>query len=116
MQFNAQQRAANLSRREDLYRGFIKEASKWYADAYEHDKPEVSNLVNLYALVSTMRVLSSPRVVENADKVVRVIIETYLAANRTFGDVREILDNEAMNPLLDFSNACREDLRERDSA
>jgi hypothetical protein len=113
VQFNGQQRAANLSRRADLYRDFIKEASRWYADAYEHDKPQVSNLVNLYALVSTMRVLSSPRVVENADRVVRVIIETYLATNRSFGEVKEILDNEAMNPLLDFSNACREDLGER---
>ena len=52
-----------------------------------------------------------PPVVENADKVVRAIIETYLAPNRTFRDVREVLDNEAMNPLRDFRNACREELR-----
>jgi len=113
VQFNAQQRAANLNRRADLYRDFIEEASRWYTDAFEHDEPEVSNLVNLYALVSRMRILSSPRVVESADRVVRVIIETYLATNKTFGDVTEVLDNEAMNPLLDFSNACREDLGER---
>ena len=113
VQFNAQQRAANLNRRADLYRDFIEEASRWYTDAFEHDEPEVSNLVNLYALVSRMRILSSPRVVESADRVVRVIIETYLATNKSFGDVTEVLDNEAMNPLLDFSNACREDLGER---
>ena len=113
VQFDAQQRASNLSRRADLYRDFIKEASIWYADAYQHDEPEVSNLVNLYALVSTMRVLSSPRVVENADRVVRIIIETYLATNKGFDEVTEVLDNEAMNPLLDFSNACREDLGAR---
>jgi len=59
-----------------------------------------------------MRVLSSSRVVEAADKAVRMIIETYLAPNRSFRDVREILDNEAMNPLRDFSDACRADLRE----
>jgi hypothetical protein len=110
VQFTAQRRSTDLGRRADLYRDFIKEASKWYADAYEHDTPEVSNLVNLYAMVSTMRVLSSPSVVENADKVVRVIIETYLARNKSFGEVTEILDNESMNPLRDFSNACREDL------
>jgi hypothetical protein len=116
VQFDAQQRAANLSRRSDLYRDFINEASRWYADAYEHDKPEISNLVNLYALVSTMRILSSPKVVENADKVVRMILETYCAANKGFADVKEIMDNEAMNPLLHFSNACREDLGDRNSA
>jgi len=45
-----------------------------------------------------------------------VIIETYLAPNKTFPDVMEILDNEAMNPLRAFSQACREELRGRGSA
>ena len=112
VQFLAQQRAGSLSRREELYKDFIKEASKWYADAYEHDKAEISNLVNLYALVSRMRVMCSSRVVETADKAVRMIIETYLAPNRTFRDVKEILDNEAMDPLREFSDACREELRD----
>jgi len=110
VQFRAQERAANLNRREDLYRNFIREASKWYADAYEHDQPEVSNLIDLYALVSRMRVVSSPEVVHSADKVVRVIIETYLAPNKTFRDVTEIMDNESMDPLRDFSSVCREEL------
>ena len=110
VQFSAQQRVSDQARREELYKSFIEEASKWYADAFVHDKPEVSNLVGLYALVSRMRVLSSPKVVENADRVVRVIIDTYLAPNKTFRDVREVMDNKAMNPLLEFGNACREEL------
>jgi len=114
VQFSVQQRAANLSRRADLYKTFVEEASRWYADAYEHDKAEISNLVGLYALVSRMRILSSPPIVESADKVVRVIIQTYLAPNRTFRDVMEVLDDEAMNPLRDFSIACREELRGND--
>jgi hypothetical protein len=110
VQFSAQVRASQMSRREELYKGFIEEASKWYADAYEHDAPKVSNLVGLYAMVSRMRVLSSPEVVENADKVVRIIIETYLAPNKTFNNVTEILDDKAINPLRTFSMACREEL------
>ena len=113
VQFSAQQRASDLSRRAQLYENFIEEASRLYADAYEHNEAETAKLVNLYALVSKMRVLSSPRIVENADSVVRVIIETYLSPNKTFRDVVEILDNEAMNPLRAFSNACREELRGR---
>ena len=111
VQFRAQQRVSDLSRREDLYKNFIEEASRLYADAFAHDKAEVVNLVSLYALVSRMRVRSSPRIVENADRVVRVIIETYLAPNKTFRDVKEILDNDAMDPLREFSHACREELR-----
>ena len=114
VQFRVQQRASDLSRREELYKDFIEEASRLYADAYAHDQAEVANLVNLYALVSRMRVQSSSRIVETADRVVRVIIETYLAPNKTFRDVKEILDNDAMNPLRDFSNAAREELREGD--
>ena len=114
-QFRAQQLVHEISRREDLYKDFIQGASKLYTDAFEHDKAEVSKLVNLYALISRMRVLSSPAVIEHADRVARVIIETYLAPNKTFGDVREVLDNDAMNPLREFSNACRDELRKHRS-
>jgi hypothetical protein len=109
-QFRAQQLEHDLSRRQDLYKNFIDEASRLYADAYEHDKADASSLVTLYALVSRMRVLSSPRIVHSADRVVRVIIETYLAPNKTFRDVQEILDNDALDPLREFSNACRDEL------
>jgi hypothetical protein len=112
-QFRAARRTSDLDRREELYKAFIEEASKLYADAYEHDQAEVSKLVNLYALVSRMHVLSSPSIVENADRVVRVIIQTYLAPNKTFRDVTEILDKADMNPLREFSIACREELKGR---
>jgi hypothetical protein len=110
VQFRAQQIAHDVSRREALYNGFIEEASRLYADAYEHDVAEVSKLVNVYALVSKMRVQSSSRIIESADGVVRVIIGTYLAPNKTFRDVAEILDDASMNPLKEFSDACREEL------
>jgi hypothetical protein len=110
VQFRAERLSRDLSRREDLYKSFIEEASRLYVDAYEHDNVEVAKLVNLYTLVSRMRILSSAAIVESADRVARVIIETYLGPNKTFRDVTEVLDNDAMNPLRDFSNACREEL------
>src|SRR5262245_17541076 len=79
VEFMTQQRASDLSRREEIYRSFIEEASRLYADAFAHDHAEVSDLVNLYALVSRMRVLSSPAVVAAADSVCGIIIDTYLA-------------------------------------
>jgi hypothetical protein len=50
-------------------------------------------------------------VIESADRVVRTIIQTYLAPNKTFREVTELLDNHAKNPLRDFGNACRRELR-----
>jgi len=113
-QFRAQQRAHDTSAREELYKDFIQEATRLYADAYEHDEADTCKLVNLYSLVSRMRVLSSPQIIEHADGVVRVIIETYLGPNKTFRDALEILNNDAMNPLREFSTACREELRGRE--
>ncbi len=111
VQFSAQERSASRSRRVELYKSFIEEASRRYADAFGHSAADVSTLVNLYSQVSTMRVLSSPAVVESADQVVRTIIETYLAPNKSFRDVTEIVDNESLNPLRGFGDACRRELR-----
>jgi hypothetical protein len=43
--------------------------------------------------------------------VVRVIIDTYLAPNKALRQMKELLQEGAVNPLREFSNACREELR-----
>src|SRR6516165_9503697 len=81
-----QDRANRLSRdkarRQKVYRQFIEEASKLYADALVHDDLQISTLVSAYALISRMRVLSSPPVLQKADAVIRTIIETYFSPTR----------------------------------
>jgi hypothetical protein len=109
-QLRAQQSAQDIEHRQTLYKDFIQESTRLFADAFEHDQAEISKLVNLYALISRMRVLSSPAVVENADKVARLVVETYLAPNRPFRDVRNVLEDHAVDPFLDFSQACRDEL------
>jgi hypothetical protein len=47
------------SRRQSLYKQFINEASKLYADALSHDNSDISALVSLYALIGQMRILSA---------------------------------------------------------
>jgi hypothetical protein len=115
VQFRAERFAQDLSRRQELYKNFVEEATRLYAHAYGHDQAEVSELVTLYALGSRMRVLSSPAIVESADQVVQLIIETYLAPNKTFSDIGEVIEKEALNPLRAFSNACREEMRGREA-
>ena len=115
VQFRGQQGEHDLTRRQELYKSFIDEASKLYADAFEHDDADTSKLVHLYAMISLMRIMSSPPVVASADGVARTIIETYLGPNRTFRDVRGILGDDTLNPLRDYSDACREELRQESS-
>ena len=115
-QYRTQQHERDLARREELYRDFIQEASKLYADACEHDQVEISKLVAIMALINRMRVLSSPEIVEKADDVMRLIIETYLAPIKAFGDVLELVHSKELNPLREFSIACREELQSRRSS
>ena len=99
------------SRREKLYKQFIDEASKLYADALVHDVAEVSALVSVYALISRMRVVSSPAVIEKAEAVVRMIVDTYSAPNKTFPELRKLIDSRAIDPLRTFSEECRAELK-----
>jgi hypothetical protein len=99
----------NTAKREKLYKSFIREASRLYADALVHDKSEISQLVDLYALIGRMKILSSDNVVEAVEKVARLILETYLSPNRTFVDLPELLNE--VDPLRDFSEACRRELQ-----
>jgi hypothetical protein len=110
-QASAQRLAQDKSRRQKLYRQFIEEASKLYADALVHNESEVSTLVSVYALISRMRVLSSSVIVEKAETVVRMIVNTYFSPNKTFPELRDMMNSRAMDPLREFSDACREELR-----
>jgi hypothetical protein len=115
-----QDRATRLSqdvaRRQKLYKQFIDEASKLYADALVHDQAEIAALVSVYALIGRMRVLSSPAVIDKAEAVVRMIIDTYFAPNKTFPELRKLTSSHAMDPLRAFSEQCREDLGNPQSA
>jgi hypothetical protein len=113
---SAQARISRLTsdknRRQELYRGFIEEASRLYADALASDKAEIANLVTLYAMVSRMRILSSPPVIEAADDVVRLIISTYGEPTRTLQDLQKLIKSTHIDPLRHFSEVCRDDLRQ----
>jgi len=110
-QARAQQLEHKLTRREELYKDFIEEASRLYADSLVHDTPDVSQLIRLYSMLNLMRVVSSMSVVDHADKVVRMIVNNYLVPNKTFPELRDMVNSGAMDPLRDFSEACREEIQ-----
>jgi hypothetical protein len=110
-QARAGQIAHELSRREDLVRDFIIAASKNYGDALVNSEPKMPEIVDLYSMVSRMRVLNMPKSVVRADEVMRSILDTYFAPNRTIADIREIVKNGGgVDPLKDFAEAAREEL------
>jgi hypothetical protein len=104
--------AHDLARREDLIRDFIVAASKTYGDALVNNEPKMPELVDLYAMVSRMRVLGMPRSVACADAVMEAIIDTYFKPNQTVRDLRDVVKNggAGVDPLRDFSEAARAEL------
>jgi len=104
--------AREVSRREDLFRDFIATASKAYGEAVVSGEPKIQDLVELYAMVSRMRVLCSPQTAACADKVMVTTIDTYFQPNRTVRELHEMVKTgPGVDPLKEFSEAARDELR-----
>jgi len=108
-QFHAQLLGQDLGRRQDLYKEFIEDASKCYVHALQHEQPDIPGLVSMYAKLGRMRILSTPKVVQTAEEIERKIIDTYLAPDKTFLELREMVHSGKVNLLQGFSAACREE-------
>ncbi|MBV9290606.1 MAG: hypothetical protein JO288_22785 [Hyphomicrobiales bacterium] len=110
-QARTEQISHGLIRRQDLVRDFIVSASKTYGEAMVSNEPNVQELVGLYSMLSRMRVLAMPRTVDCGEKLMKAIIETYFAPNRTLRELHELVKNGGnVDPLRDFSEAARVEL------
>jgi hypothetical protein len=76
-----------------------------------HSEAQIPELVNLYAMASRMRVLSSPKLVGCADTAIRKIIREYSEPNKTISEVWELAQTDAVDLLREFSEAAREELQ-----
>ena len=99
--------ASETARRQDIYREFIEIAAKCHIDALQHEKPDVPSLVDIYAKISRMRVLSAPEIVSSAERVVQKILDTYAQPDKSFGEVSNMARDHAIDLLHEFSHACR---------
>lgn len=79
------------SHRHKLYKSFIAECSKLYGDALVRDQSEISNLVEVYALTTRMRVICNDEVIQEAENTTRLIIQTYLLPNRQLAELPEVV-------------------------
>ena len=61
-------------------------------DALEHNTTEIPKLVDVYATLNRMRVLSSPKVIAEADNALRMIVDTYAKENATFSGIRQLIE------------------------
>jgi|SRR6516164_7615752 hypothetical protein len=109
-QANVQWLLQEKTRRQELYRQFIEDASKLYVDALLHDQVPIPSVVSLFALMNQMKVVSTSRVAEGAYRITRMIVDTYFLPNKSLPELRAMLASDTLDPLRDFSEACREEL------
>ena len=77
---------------------------------------DITGLVGIYAMVGRMQLVSDQTVIDEAMRVGRTIVATYLGPDQT---VRELMDHARqgkMSFLVEFSAACRKDLAARAAA
>jgi len=102
--------AKTIYHREGLYSDFIHESARLVVDALEHDVGDLKNLIPAYALVSRIRLSSSPDVLASAEGVIAEIIGTYSKPNLTLEQIRSRPTSGDDDPLRRFSDVCRAEL------
>jgi hypothetical protein len=101
--------ARKVFHREQLYSDFITQSARVLVDALERNVGDPKNLIPAFALLSRIRLSSSPDVLNTAEAVVREVVGTYTKPNLT----PEQIQSRAMNgedPLKNFSDICRAEL------
>ena len=97
------------SQRQKLYKAFIEEASRLYAHALTNNEAEPSSLVDLYALIGRMKIISNDAVNKAAENAAEAIVQAYLHPNKSLGELPDFI--KEIDPLRDFSEACRRELQ-----
>ena len=112
IQMKSQRSASSKSKRQKLYKSFIDDAARIYGDALIHDNLETTGLIDLHALVSRMRIVSSRPVIETAVNVVKVITDTYSQPNKSPEEIEVMISNGSVDILQSFSEACRDEFEQ----
>ncbi len=112
-QLRSAQRQTERAKLEAIYNDFIVEASRLLGDSLTHQSEDVTNMMQLYALIGRMRLASARPVIDAAMRIANTLVENYLGPNRSLQELLDVARKGGMNLLTDFSEACREDLAAR---
>jgi hypothetical protein len=104
--------AREATKREQVYADFIMSASKLLLNAYVHDGITLTgDEQHLVGLLNRMRLFAPPNVINEAEAVIRGLVEISLKPSVDFRKLAaELSTNHQPDLLLPFSLACRADL------
>ena len=103
--------ARDLASREELYSQFIKEATTLYIDSLDKTLDDPVSLIGMYSLVGRMRLIAGGEVLSAAEKIADSIVHSYSDPPVTFVDVYKLAREGRVDPVKEFTEACREERR-----
>jgi hypothetical protein len=101
----------DAAHREELYAQFIKEATNLYIDSLDKPLTNPTALIGMYSLVGRIRLTAGDKVLLAAEKVMETIVDSYNHPPIKFEDVYKVWRTEHIDPLKEFTEACREELK-----
>jgi len=106
------EREEKLRNREALYGEFITEASRLTVEALGHSLERPDTFVKLYGIIGRIRLMATCPVLNAAEACIRQIIDLYAKPNMTIEQIRLAFERDRLDPLREFSVACRKELLE----
>ena len=101
-----------IRKRESLYGEFVNEVARLTADSVDHPLEHAQTVVNLFALLSRIRFVSSQRVVDAAEECSRHVVDLYAMEKMGREDLMNAVCKTSPEILRSFSDACRAELRQ----
>ena len=106
------EREEKLRRHEALYGEFIMEASRLTIDALSHSLEGPDTFVKLYGILGRIRLVAADPVLAAAEACSRQLVDLYAKPNMTVEQIRVAFERDQLDPIRDFSVACRKELLE----
>ena len=106
------EREAKLRGREALYGEFITEASRLTIDALGHSLEKPDMFVKLYGTLGRIRLVAADPILAAAEACARQLVDLYVQPNMTLEQIRVAFERDRLDPIRDFSVACRKELLE----
>jgi hypothetical protein len=106
------EREAMLRDRQALYSDFITEASRLTMDGLSHSLDKPDTFVTLYGLLSRIRLVAADPVLAAAEACCHQVVDLYAKPNMSIEQIRLAFERDRLDPIRDFSIACRRELVE----
>src|SRR6476646_3534487 len=101
----------DVAHREELYAQFIKEATNLYVDSRDKPLTTPAALIGVFSLVGRIRLTAGDKVLLTAETVMDTIVDSYNRPPIKFEEVYKVWRKEHIDPLKEFTEACREELK-----